>query len=311
MSAGMGHGKLEVHDGRERPRVEGRAADQDAVDFRLRHQDSGVVRFDADTIEDADGIRGILAEFAAHLGADGAVCVGGDLGGRGLAGADGPDGFVGNHDLGELLFGEPGDALLELSGEHGFGVAALAIGQEFADADDGRESEFERRSGALEDGLIGLVEILAAFAVADDGVAGAHGEDHGAGDLAGEGAFLGPPDILRADADIRTFDGIDGRGEIREGGTDHNLTVRGLLDQRPEFLEECSGFRGRLVHLPIARHDRYSHKICSKKLSPCARRASKFSATVWPISLSVPRTPRLTPAWTLGPKTSSGTYSRL
>src|ERR1019366_6627510 len=56
--------------------------------------------------------------------------------------------------------------------------------------------------------------ILAAFAVADDGVAGAHGEDHGAGDLAGEGAFPGPPDILRADPDVATFDGIEGRGGI-------------------------------------------------------------------------------------------------
>ena len=37
----------------------------------------------------------------------------------------------------------------------------------------------------------------------------------------------------------------------------------------------------------------------------------KISATVWPISLSVPRTPRFTPARTLGPETSSGTYSRL
>src|ERR1019366_5903186 len=287
------------------------AAHQDAVDFGLRHQNLRVVRFDAAAIKDAHGIRRLLTEFAAYLGADGAVRVGGDLRRRRLAGSNRPDGFVGNHDLGELLFGEPGDALLELAGEYRLGVAALAVGQQFADAHDGREAEFERRQGALEDRLIGLVEILAAFAVANNRVAGAHRFDHGAGDFAREGAFLGPPDILRADTNVRPFDGSDGRVEIRERGTDHDLTMRGLLDQRPEFLEECSGFRGRLVHLPIARHDRCSHKISFKKLCPCASRAPKFSATVWPISLSVPRTPRLTPARTLGPNASSGTSSRL
>jgi hypothetical protein len=37
---------------------------------------------------------------------------------------------------------------------------------------------------------------------------------------------------------------------------------------RPELFEEGGGFRGRLVHFPIARHDWFSHKICGKKLVP-------------------------------------------
>ena len=41
----------------------------------------------------------------------------------------------------------------------------------------------------------------------------------------------------------------------------------GFFDQRPEFLKKRDGFRGRLVHLPIARHDWFVHKICLKKLS--------------------------------------------
>jgi hypothetical protein len=61
-----------------------------------------VVGLDAAAIKNADGVGGFLAELLAHLGADGAVGVGGDLGCRGLAGADGPHGLIGNHDLGEL-----------------------------------------------------------------------------------------------------------------------------------------------------------------------------------------------------------------
>ena len=39
--------------------------------------------------------------------------------------------------------------------------------------------------------------------------------------------------------------------------------------------------------------------------------APKFAATVWPISDSEPRSPRFTPRGPRGPKTSSGTYSRV
>ena len=62
--------------------------------------------------------------------------------------------------------------------------------------------------------------------------------------------------------------GFNGRGKTRERGADHSLAMFGFLDQRPELLEKCSGVRGRLVHLPIARHDWFSHTICGRKLSP-------------------------------------------
>ena len=126
-------------------------------------------------------------------------------------------------------------------------------------------------------------------------IGGAHGDDHGAGNFTGESAFFGPADILRTDADARVSGGIHGRGEVRERGTDHDLAVFGILDQRPEFLEKCSGFGGRLVHLPIARHDWFSHTISFKKLGPWAMLAPKLAATVCPISDSDARNPRLLP----------------
>ena len=52
--------------------------------------------------------------------------------------------------------------------QHRFGVAALALFEALAHADDRGEAELEGRLGALQDGLIGLAEILAALAVADD-----------------------------------------------------------------------------------------------------------------------------------------------
>src|ERR1017187_6347936 len=150
----------------------------------------------------------------------------------------------------------------------------------------------------------------AAARFRSDGVGGAGRADHRARNLAGECAFFGPGDVLRANLNVAPLGGGGGRGEIRERRTDHDLGVFGFFDQRPEFLEELRGFGGRFVHLPIARHDWFSHRICGKKLPPLAIDAPKLAATVWPISESDARSPRSTPARTFGPGTNSRKDSR-
>ena len=137
---------------------------------------------------------------------------------------------------------EAGDSVLELAHQHGLGIAALALFQTLAHAHNRRDPELQRGQRALEHGLIGLGEILAAFAVPHNGVGGPHGGDHGTGDFAGEGALLGPCDVLRSNADARSLGGIDGRREVREGRTDHDLAMLGFFDQRPEFLEKLRRF---------------------------------------------------------------------
>ena len=100
--------------------------------------------------------------------------VGGDFRRGGLAGADGPDRLVGDHDFGELLRASSRRCRFwNWLDQHGFGLAALALFQALAHADDRRQPEFERGLRALEHGLVGLAEVLPAFAVADDGVGGA------------------------------------------------------------------------------------------------------------------------------------------
>src|SRR6185369_12176158 len=196
------------------------------------------------------------------------------------AGSNGPHRFVGDHDFGELLLAQAGDSFLELTNQYGFGLATFPLFQAFAHTDDRRQSERQCGLCPLENGFIGLAEVLTAFAMPHDRVGSAGGGDHGTGDLTGEGAILGPGDILRPHLDAGAFGGLHGRRKVREGRTDHDLAVFGTRDQRPELLEECNGFGGRLEHLPIARHDWFSHTIWSKKLTPWEIAAPKLAATV-------------------------------
>ena len=78
-----------------------------------------------------------------------------------------------------------------------------------ADADDGDELVGE---GGLElevDGLVGLVEVLAALAVADEDVRGSDGGEHDGRGLAGVGAVVVPVHGLGSDVDLRSFGGGD------------------------------------------------------------------------------------------------------
>ena len=92
-----------------------------------------------------------------------------------------------------------GDGDLEF--EHVAGEAGFALFEFFADADDGGEGVGE---GGLElevDGGVGLGEVLAALGVADEDVGGSDGGEHDGRGLAGEGAFVLPVHVLRADED--------------------------------------------------------------------------------------------------------------
>ena len=98
---------LVLHDRRERFGIEAGAADQCAIDFLFRHQGFGVVGLHAAAVEDARGCRRTSSPkaFAASR-ADERVSIGGHLRSGGLAGADGPDGFVGDDQFCGLLRGD-------------------------------------------------------------------------------------------------------------------------------------------------------------------------------------------------------------
>src|SRR5215469_2593344 len=71
-------------------------ADERAVDVRLSHEIADVFRLDGPTIEDARGFCGLFAAGVGELVADDAVGFFRDIRRCRGAGADGPDGLVGD-----------------------------------------------------------------------------------------------------------------------------------------------------------------------------------------------------------------------
>src|SRR5699024_11697962 len=85
-----------------------------------------------------------------------------------LAGADGPDGLVGEHDLGELFPTEAGKRCLELVDDVAHVLGRLTNLQRLADADDRGQTMLERGTRLRSDRRIVLTVVLTAFRVTDD-----------------------------------------------------------------------------------------------------------------------------------------------
>ena len=126
----------------------------------------------------------------------------GHLGRSGFAGADGPDGLVGDDDGRGSFSGDAREGAGDLRLEHLFGFARFALGENFTDADDGNDAVLERGVQFLVDDLVGLGEVLAALGVADERVRPTDGDELTDGGFAGIGAFFSKVDVLAADGNI-------------------------------------------------------------------------------------------------------------
>src|SRR6476661_4241960 len=101
-------------DRRELGRVDGRPADEGAVDVLLGHDRRDVVRLDAAAVEHAHAVGDVTAVELGEQGTDRRADLLRVLGSRDLAGADGPDRLVGDDDRGGLLLGDPVEVLAQL-----------------------------------------------------------------------------------------------------------------------------------------------------------------------------------------------------
>ena len=99
-----------------------------------------------------------MAEAQCGFAANDGVGFGRNLGRGRFSGADGPDGFIGNQNFLELVFGQAADPAYELVNEHCFSGTAFAFFQLFAHADNRGEAVIEGGHGLAEDVFFGFAE---------------------------------------------------------------------------------------------------------------------------------------------------------
>src|SRR5699024_10208169 len=270
-----------VDDHGEVGRLQGSAADQAAVHVLLAYQLVAVLGVHAAAVLDGGGLgHGLAVQLADHLadlGADllGLVC------GRGLAGADGPDGLVGDDHVGHLLGGGVPQGDLGLHPDQLLGDALYPLRQAVVDAADGLQAGVQGGQGPLVHGLVGLGEVLAALGVAHDDVLHAQVHQHVGADLAGVGAGLFKVDVLGAHVDVGALGLGHGGDQVGVGGADDHLAA-GVLDGGDQLVDQGSGLGGVLVHLPVAGDDRLA--LC-------------FIHRMFSLSFALPQTKECGGAW--------------
>lgn len=182
-------------------RLKGGTTDEETVNVLLLGELVAVLLADTATVDDSGVVRSSLADLLGKVLADGGVDLLGLLSAGDLAGADGPDGLVGNDDLAPVL-DLLGDSA-ELVGNDVDSLVGLSLLEGLANAENNTESVVESGLGLGGNEVIGLLE--------DDTTLGVTGQSPGdvgllklAGrDLTGEGTVGLVEDVLGSDLETR------------------------------------------------------------------------------------------------------------
>lgn len=163
------------------------------------------------------------------------------LGGGDLAGANGPDGLVGDDDLAPVL-----DLLAdgsELVDDNLHGLASVALLEGLTAAQDDVDAAVKGSLGLVGDEGVGLLEDDAALAVAEKGPGDVGVLELRNGDLAGEGTVGLVEDVLGSDLDALAGV-LAGEEEVEGGRGDDDLGVGvdlGVVELVDNVLDRLNG----------------------------------------------------------------------
>lgn len=163
------------------------------------------------------------------------------LGGRDLAGADGPDGLVGDDDLAPVL-----DLLADggqLRNDDVHGLVGLTLLESLAAAENHADAAVDGSLGLVGDERVALLQDDAALAVAQEGPGDVGVLELLDGDLAGEGAVGLVEDVLRGDLDALAGV-LAGEEEVEGGRGDDDLGVGvdlGVVELVDDVLDRLNG----------------------------------------------------------------------
>ena len=193
----------------------------------------------------------------------------GDLGSGSLAGTNGPDGLVGDDDVGPLVDGCLDG--IKLSLEHIVGLVFVSLLKSLTNAKDGLKTSGLSLSDLLGDDFIILTEELSALGVANESPLKAEVDDLLGTDLASEGTVALGADVLGRHEHIRVEHGLSG-SDVEGDGSNNDLNAvlvefHGVEGLSAKGTHEVNGAIG----LPVSSDDVFSlgggvnHCECSVK----------------------------------------------
>lgn len=208
------HSRLSVDDIHKR-RLQARASNKEAVNILLLGQLPAVLLTDRSAIDDARLLGRLAADLLGQPHADGGVHLLRLLRAGDLAGANGPDGLVGNDDLAPVRY-LLGDGA-ELGRDDVDGLLGLALLERLAAAEDDADAAVQGRLGLAADEAVRLLQDDAALAVAQQRPGDVGVLELADGDFAREGAVGLVEDVLRGDFEawaqvLASQEEVEGRG---------------------------------------------------------------------------------------------------
>jgi hypothetical protein len=172
-------------------------ANEETVNVLLLGELVAVLLADTATVDDSGVVRSGLADLLGEVFADGGVHLLGLLGAGDLAGANGPDGLVGNDDLAPVL-DLLGDGA-ELVGDDLDGLVGLSLLEGLANAENNAEAVVEGGLGLGSDEVVGLLEDDTTLRVTGQGPGDVGLLELAGRDLTGEGTVGLVEDVLGSD----------------------------------------------------------------------------------------------------------------
>ena len=201
-------------------RLQAGTANKETVNVLLLGEVLAVLSVDAAAVQDP----GLVGDLVTNVGheplADGSVNLLGLLDGGDLAGADGPDGLVGDDDV--LPVANLGGDSSKLALDHLDSLARLALLERLAAAPDDADATLGSNLSLVGDDLVRLPEDGPALRVAEDGPVDATVLELGDADLAGEGAVGLVKDVLGGNLDAR-LEVLAHEEEVESRRSDHHL----------------------------------------------------------------------------------------
>ena len=182
--------------------------------------------------------------------------------GRSPAGPDCPDRLVGDHELFGLGSAQCRQQRLKLPIDDLFGLPGLTLGQRLTHTGDHTQARGERRTRLVGDRLIMLAVDAPALGMADDRPGATDIEQHGRRNFARMRTIGKGRDILRAQRDGHTRNGLSNGGKIGEGRTDDALNLRETRITLPALrdrVHERESLGRKTVHLPVADHHGFAN----------------------------------------------------